>query len=400
MKLSSRIQRCGLSPMRQFYPSEVAALRRGLKIYHMNIGQPDIDTPPAFLEEVRRYGERVVPYAPAPGEGAYLNAVRAYYKDLGCALEEGDILATFGGSEALEIALACILEEGDEVLVPEPFYPNYTTFVNITGGRIRPIPTAAEEGYRFASRERIEPLINGHTRAILVTTPGNPTGVVLSREEMRLLADIAKEHGLFLISDEVYREIVYTGEKSTMLAFGDAAENVVVIDSVSKRFSTTGARVGALISRNQELMGQALKWAQGRLCAATLDQLGAARMYETLGTEYFLFVRDEYRRRRDATVAALERIPGVDFTCPEGAFYLMVTLPVDDAEKLQYFLLEEFQDRGETVMFAPGGGFYSDGRLGRDKIRIAYVMAPEKMTRAVELLGLGIGAYRRQENLG
>lgn len=398
MKLSSRIKRCGLSPMRQFYPSEVAAVSRGLKVYHMNIGQPDIETPPAFLEEIRRYGEGVVAYAPAPGEAVYLNAVRAYYEALGCALETGDILATFGGSEALEIIMACILEEGDEVLLPQPFYPNYTTFINVTGGKIRPIPTSAEEGYRFASRERIEPLINDRTRAILVTTPGNPTGVVLTREEMRLLADIAKEHGIFLISDEVYREIVYTGEKATMLSFSDAAENVVVIDSVSKRFSTTGARVGALISRNRELMGQALKWAQGRLCAATLDQLGAAKMYETLGTEYFLSVRDEYRRRRDATVAALNKIPGVGCICPEGAFYLMVTLPVDDTEKLQYFLLQEFQDQGETVMFAPGAGFYSDRDLGRDKIRIAYVMAPEKMTRAIELLGLGIAAYRQKEN--
>lgn len=400
MKLSSRIKRCGLSPMRQFYPYEVAAAGRGLEIYHMNIGQPDIETPPAFFGKVRSYGESVVPYAPAPGEETYLNAVQAYYAGLGCTLEAGDILATFGGSEALEIAMACILEEGDEILVPEPFYPNYTTFIHVTGGKICPIPTSAEEGYRFASRERIEPLINGRTRAILVTNPGNPTGVVLTREEMRLLADIAREHGLFLISDEVYREIVYGGERSSMLAFPDMAENVVVIDSVSKRFSTTGARVGALISRNRELMGEALKWAQGRLCITTLDQLGAAEMYETLGREYFASVRDQYLRRRDATVAALKKIPGVSFTCPEGAFYLMVTLPVDDTEKLQYFLLEEFSDRGETVMFAPGGGFYSEPELGRDKIRIAYVMAPEKMTRAVELLGLGIAAYRRKAENG
>ncbi len=396
MKLSSRIKRCGLSPMRQFYPSEVAAVSRGLKVYHMNIGQPDIETPPVFLEEVRRYQGPVVPYAPAPGEKVYLKAVQAYYGELGCALEEGEILATFGGSEALEIAMACILEEGDEVLVPEPFYPNYTTFINVTGGKIRPIPTSAEEGYRFASRDKIEPLINGRTRAILVTTPGNPTGVVLSHEEMERLVDIAREHGLFLISDEVYREIVYTGEKETMLSFSGAEENVVVIDSVSKRFSTTGARVGALVSRNRELMNEALKWAQGRLCITTLDQLGAAKMYEALGTDYFAAVRDEYRRRREATVTALGKIPGAEFTCPEGAFYLMVTLPVDDTEKLQYFLLEEFEDQGETVMFAPGAGFYSEPDLGRDKIRIAYVTAPEEMTRAVELLGLGIEAYRRK----
>ena len=396
MKLSSRIRRCGLSPMRQFYPYEVAAVNKGLKVHHMNIGQPDIETPPAFLEAVKDYQKNVVPYAPAPGEEAYLQAARAYYAGLGCALEDGDILATFGGSEALEIVMACILEEGDEVLVPEPFYPNYTTFIGVTGGKICPIPTSAEEGYRFASRERIEPLINERTRALLVTNPGNPTGVVLSREEMQVLVDIARKYELFLISDAVYREIVYTGEKNTMLAFAEAAENVVVIDSVSKRFSTTGARVGALVSRNHALMDEALKWAQGRLCITTLDQLGAAKMYETLGMEYFRSVRDEYRRRREATVEALRKIPGVEFTSPDGAFYLMVTLPVDDTEKLQYFLLEEFEDRGETVMFAPGAGFYSDPELGRNKIRIAYVTAPEDLTRAVELLGLGIAAYHRR----
>ena len=397
MRLSSKIQRCGLSPMRQFYPREVAARARGVRIHHLNIGQPDVKTPQAFFEAVGGFDGPVVAYPPAPGEERYLEALRAYYAELGCPLEREDILATFGGSEALEIAMACILDEGDEVLVPEPFYPNYTTFVNVTGGRIRPIPTSAEEGYRFASRERIEPLINERTRAIMVTTPGNPTGVVLSKEEMRLLADIARERGLFLICDEVYREFVYGGgELSSMIQFEGLEENLILVDSVSKRFSTTGARVGALVSRNHALMDEALKWAQGRLCITTLDQLGAAKMYETLGMEYFRSVRDEYRRRREATVEALRKIPGVEFTSPDGAFYLMVTLPVDDTEKLQYFLLEEFEDRGETVMFAPGAGFYSDPELGRNKIRIAYVTAPEDLTRAVELLGLGIAAYHRR----
>lgn len=396
MKLSSKIQRCGLSPMRQFYPREMAARARGVRVYHLNIGQPDVETPRAFFDAVGGFDAPVVAYPPAPGEERYVEALQTYYAGLGCSLEKEDILATFGGSEALEIAMACILDEGDEVLVPEPFYPNYTTFINVTGGRIRPIPTSAEEGYRFASRERIEPLINQRTRAILVTTPGNPTGVVLSSEEMRLLADIAKERDLFLISDEVYREIVYTGEKATMLAYSDAAENVVIIDSVSKRFSTTGARVGALISRNRELMGQAMKWAQGRLCITALDQIGAARMYETLGEEYFASVREEYRARKDATVAALAKIPGVRFTSPEGAFYLMATLPVDDTETLQYFLLDEFQDRGETMMYAPGAGFYDDPEQGRNKIRLACVRNAAELTRAVELLGIGIEAYNRK----
>ncbi|MCI6320046.1 MAG: pyridoxal phosphate-dependent aminotransferase [Dysosmobacter sp.] len=399
MKFSSKIQRCELSPVRKFYPYEMAAVEKGLKVRHLNIGQPDIETPRVFFEAISRFSDSVLEYAPAPGVSDFLTATQKYYESLGFHITREDILATYGGSEALQIVMSCILEEGDEVLVPEPFYPNYTTFINITGGKIRPIKTKAEEGYRFATREQIEPLINEHTRAILMTNPGNPTGVVLTREEMRLMADIAKEHDLFLISDEVYREIVYTGEKiSSMLELEDAAENVVVIDSVSKRFSATGARVGAVISRNHELMNEAMKLCQGRLCTATLDQVGAAAMYNELPASYYTEVREEYRRRRDAMVTALSKIPGVEFRCPEGAFYLMVTLPVDDTEKLQYFLLEEFQDNGETVMVTPADGFFTDPELGRNKVRIAYVTNPEDVTRAIELLGLGIQAYNARKD--
>ena len=399
MKFSSKIQRCELSPVRKFYPYEMAAVEKGLKVRHLNIGQPDIETPRVFFEAISRFSDSVLEYAPAPGVSDFLTATQKYYESLGFHITREDILATYGGSEALQIVMSCILEEGDEVLVPEPFYPNYTTFINITGGKIRPIKTKAEEGYRFATREQIEPLINEHTRAILMTNPGNPTGVVLTREEMRLMADIAKEHDLFLISDEVYREIVYTGEKiSSMLELEDAAENVVVIDSVSKRFSATGARVGAVISRNHELMNEAMKLCQGRLCTATLDQVGAAAMYNELPASYYTEVREEYRRRRDAMVTALSKIPGVEFRYPEGAFYLMVTLPVDDTEKLQYFLLEEFQDNGETVMVTPADGFFTDPELGRNKVRIAYVTNPEDVTRAIELLGLGIQAYNARKD--
>ena len=398
MKFSSKIKRCELSPVRKFYPYEMAAVEKGLKVRHLNIGQPDIETPRVFFEAISRFSDSVLEYAPAPGVPDFLTATQKYYESLGFPISRDDILATYGGSEALQIVMSCILEEGDEVLVPEPFYPNYTTFINITGGKIRPIKTKAEEGYRFATREQIEPLINEHTRAILMTNPGNPTGVVLTREEMRLMADIAKEHDLFLISDEVYREIVYTGEKVTsMLEMEDVAENVVVIDSVSKRFSATGARVGAVISRNHELMDEAMKLCQGRLCTATLDQVGAAAMYNELPANYYTEVREEYRRRRDAMVAALSKIPGVEFRCPEGAFYLMATLPVDDAEKLQYFLLEEFEDNGETVMVTPADGFFTDPELGRNKVRIAYVTNPEDVTRAIELLGLGIQAYNARK---
>lgn len=398
MKFSHKIQQCGLSPMRKFYPYEVAAEAKGLRVHHLNIGQPDIETPRAFFDAARDFGETVLAYAPAPGVEVYLEAVRDYYARLGYPITCDEILATYGGSEALQIVLPCVLDEGDEILIPEPFYPNYDTFVRVTGAAIRPIPTSAEEGYRYADRARIEPLINEHTRAILITNPGNPTGVVLTPEERRLMVDIAKEHDLLLISDEVYREIIYTGEKvSSMLEMEDAAENVVVIDSVSKRFSATGARVGALISRNHALMDQAMKLCQGRLCTATLDQVGAAAMYDRLKPEYYTSVREEYRRRKDAVVEALSKIPGVEFRSPEGAFYLMVTLPVDDAEKLQYFLLEEFQDKGETVMVTPAEGFYTDPALGRNKVRIAYVTNPEDVTRAIELLGLGIRAYNEKQ---
>ena len=394
MKFSSKIQACELSPIRKFHPYVLAAEAKGRKVHHLNIGQPDIETPKAFFDAVSNFGKAVLEYAPSTGVECYLEAVRDYYTNLGFPITCDDIMATHGGSEALEIIMSCILEDGDEILIPEPFYPNYSTFVEITGASIRPIPTDPEKGYRYATREQIEPLINAHTRAILVTNPGNPTGVVLNHQEMRLLADIAKEHGIFLISDEVYREIVYTGEKlSSVLEFQDAAENVIVVDSVSKRFSSCGARVGALISRNQELMAQAMKICQGRLCAATLDQVGAAAMYRELPAEYYTSVREEYQRRRDTVVESLSKIPGIRFSHPDGAFYVMATLPVDDAEKLQYFLLEEFEDHGETVMYTPAESFYATPGKGRNEIRIAYVTNPAELSRSIELLGLGIAAY-------
>ena len=381
MKFSSKIQRCELSPMRKFLPYELAAEAKGRKIYHLNIGQPDIETPKAFFDAVKNFQD----------------PVQGYYANLGIHLEQSDIYATAGGSEALQMALTCILDEGDEILIPEPFYPNYNTFVSVTGGVIRPIPTTPEEGYRYADRARIEPLINEHTRAILVTNPGNPTGVVLSPEEMRLMADIAKEHGLFLISDEVYREFVYGGEPlASMAQFDDAAENVVVVDSISKRFSACGARVGILVSRNRELMAQALKICQGRLCAATLDQLGAAALYG-VGSDYFSAVREEYHRRRDTCMEGLSQIPGVVCECPKGAFYLMAKLPVDDTDKFQTWLLEEFQDNGETVMFAPGEGFYGTPGKGRDEVRLAYILKQADLRRAMEVLAHGIEAYNSRK---
>ena len=397
MKFSTKIQRCELSPMRKFLPYELAAEAKGRKIYHLNIGQPDIETPKVFFDTVRNFQNPVLAYAAAPGVAAFLTAVQAYYRRLGVELDQADIYATAGGSEALQMVLTCILDQGDEILIPEPFYPNYNTFVSVTGGVIRPIPTTPEEGYRYADRERIEPLINEHTRAILITNPGNPTGVVLSQEEMRLMVDIAREHDLFLISDEVYREFVYGGEPlSSALQFADAAENVAVVDSISKRFSACGARVGLLISKNQELMAQALKLCQGRLCATTLDQMGAAALYQ-LDPDYFTAIRDEYHKRRDTCMEGLSKIPGVVCECPKGAFYIMAKLPVEDTDRFQTWLLEEFEDNGETVMFAPGEGFYGTPGKGRDEIRLAYILKQEDLRRAMELLAKGIQVYNSRK---
>ena len=396
MNFSSKIQRCGLSPMRKFAPSAVKAEQAGKKIYHLNIGQPDIETPPAYFAAVKEFSQKVLAYAPSAGVPELIEAIRGYYAGIGAKLTDKNILISTGGSEALQMALSCILDEGDEIIIPEPYYPNYATFVTLTGASIRPLTTCPEEGYRFAVRERVEALINEHTRAIMFTNPGNPTGAILTPEEMKLMADIAKEHNLFLIGDEVYREFVYGGEPlMSLLQLEGYEENVIVIDSVSKRFSACGARIGCLITRNAELYNEAMKYCQGRLCASTIDQVASAALY-TVGPDYFDAVRREYKSRRDAMVAKLKEIPGVVYSEPRGAFYVMAALPVDDADTFQKWLLEEFDDNGDTVMFAPGEPFYGTPNTGRNEIRMAYVLKKEDLERAMELLKKGIEAYNNR----
>jgi len=382
--------------MRKFHPYAVEAEAAGKKIYHLNIGQPDIETPPQYFETVRNFHLPVLEYAPSPGIPELVDAIRRYYDNLGMPFEKGDILITTGGSEALQIVFNCILDNGDEVLIPEPFYPNYHTMVSTCGAVIHPIHTRPETGYHYAGRAKIEAEITPNTRAIVCTNPGNPTGNVLTPEEMRMMVDVAKEHGLFIIGDEAYREFVYDGEPlESMGRFADAAENVVVIDTVSKRFSACGARIGCIISRNRELMNEALKYCQARLSVATLDQLAAAALYD-VGPEYFTAVREEYKRRRDTVIAKLRAIPGVICECPRGAFYVMAALPVDSADKFQQWLLTDFDDKGETVMFAPAQSFYATPGMGVNEIRIAYVLKQQDLERAMDLLALGIEAYNKR----
>ncbi|WP_409967892.1 pyridoxal phosphate-dependent aminotransferase [Bengtsoniella intestinalis] len=345
------------------------------------------------------FSENVLEYAYSAGVNEYLTAVVDYYGSLGIKLSNKEVLSTVGGSEALQIVMNCILDVGDEILIPEPFYPNYNTFVSIANADIVPVPTTPEEGYFYAEKSRFEAKITPKTRAILISNPGNPTGVVLTPEQMRVMADIAKEHDLWLISDEVYREFVYGGEDlATMLVYEDIADRLIIIDSISKRFSACGARVGAIISRNQAFMAQALKLCQGRLSNATLEQVGAAALYAMDG-DYFTAVREEYKKRRDTVMAGLGNIPGAVCQCPGGAFYIMASLPIDDANKFLIWLLEEFEDNNETVMFAPGASFYATEGKGTNEIRIAYILNCQDLARSMELLGLAVAQYNQQQGV-
>ena len=397
MKISINANRCEPSPMRKFHPLAVKAKQQGKTIYHLNIGQPDIETPSEFYEAVRSYDHSTLAYAESPGTPLLIEAIRNYYSKLGVDLEPDDILITTGGSEALLFTCLSILDPYTEVVIPEPYYPNYTTFVHAAGGVIRALHTGPEEGYHYADRKRIEKLITKNTRAIMITNPGNPTGVVLNQDEMRMIADIAKEHDLFLISDEVYREFCYDEQYGvpTMGRFRDINDNLVIIDSVSKRFSACGARIGCVITKNKELQQAILKFCQSRLSVATMDQVGAAALYN-VNEDFYTACKAEYRVRRDTVVRGLRNIPGVLVEEPMGAFYVMARLPVDDSDKFQRWLLNTFDDEGETVMFAPGAPFYETPGSGRNEVRIAYVLEQRKLERAMELLAKGIARYQKE----
>ncbi len=397
MKISINANRCEPSPMRKFHPLAVKAKKGGKRIYHLNIGQPDIATPTEFYDAIRSFDHATLEYEASPGMPVLIEAIRDYYAKLGVHLEPEDILITTGGSEALLFTYLSILDPYTEVIIPEPYYPNYTTFVHAAGGVIRALHTGPEEGYRYADRKRIEKLITKNTRAIMVTNPGNPTGVVLSQDEMRMIADIAKKHDLFLISDEVYREFCYDDSFGvpTMGRFSDIDENLVIIDSVSKRFSACGARVGCVITKNKDLQQAILKFCQSRLSVATVDQLGAAALY-SVDSAFYAQCKEEYRLRRDTVIRMLRAIPGVLVEEPMGAFYVMARLPVDDSDKFQRWLLEEFDEDGETVMFAPGAPFYETPGSGINEVRIAYVLEQKKLERAMQLLAKGIECYRKE----
>lgn len=396
MELSKRMAKIGHSPIRRFNTYALNAEKQGKKIYRLNIGQPDIKTPACFMESINNFDEKVIKYSESGGEAVLQEAISDYFKKYGMDFRKEDIMITNGGSEALSMVFTCILDPGDNVLLAEPFYSNYRTFVTAAGGEIVPITTRAEDGYDYAEKELIESAITDKTKAICCITPGNPTGRTLSFDDMKLISSIAAEHDLWIIADEVYREFAYDGRDIT--SFGmlpDIQDRLIIIDSVSKRFSACGARVGTLITKNAELMDAVMKLAQGRLCCPTVDQIGAAALYR-LDDSYYDEMKAEYEARRDAAYEELARIPGIVCRKPGGSFYIMAKLPVDDVEDFLMYLLTEFDDNGETVMFSPAEDFYATPGLGRNEMRIAYVLNSDDMRRGAELIRLGLESYNRR----
>ena len=394
MQISRKSQQMGLSPIRRFNEMAKDAERRGIKIYRVNIGQPDIKTPECYMDAIRNYPNEVISYMESGGTDELKDAVREYYGSFGIDLEREDIMVTSGGSEALSMVFTTILNEGDEVLAADPYYSNYSTFVLSAGGQIARIPSHAEEGYHYAYRDRIEAAVTDKTKAIICTSPGNPTGDVLTQDEMHMICEIAAEHDLWVISDEVYREFVYDGNEPA--SFGlekDYLDRIIITDSISKRYSCCGGRIGLLISKNRDVMNGAMKLAQGRLSVSTLDQAGAAALFR-LPRSYYKEIRAEYEKRRDVVYSELTKIPGVVCVKPKGSFYVTVKLPVQD---ILVFLLTEFSDNDETVMFAPADGFYYDSERGKNKMRLAYVLECDQMRRAVELIRLGLEAYEKKQ---
>lgn len=395
LKISDKAQQSHLSPIRKFYPYALKAQANGVKIFHLNIGQPDIPTPKEYFEAIRNIDLATDAYAQSPGDVKLINAIVNYYNKLGVDIDGSNVLVTTGGSEALLLAYFCIINEGDKIIVPEPFYPNYHTIVKVVGGDITPLPTYAEDDYFYADPKRLKKVLTKNTKAILVTNPNNPTGTILNDRDMDVIIKFALDNDLYIISDEVYREICYTDDKLTsILKHKGLDEHLIVIDSVSKRFSACGSRIGALISRNKKIIENATKLCQGRLSVSTINQIGAERMYSTVDPNFFTTIRDEYKNRCQTVVDELRKIEGVKVSPPKGAFYIMASLPIDDAEDFQRFLLEKFNDANETVMFAPASNFYATPGRGKNEIRIAAVLNQADLKRAIEVLHKGLLAYK------
>lgn len=394
MKTSARINRVPASPMRKLTPFALEAEASGKKVYHLNIGQPDMATPPSFFEGVAAYKPKVLSYGVSRGNKELIEAISKYYEGWNMHYSDEEIFVTNGGSEAVGFAVMTLCDADDEVLVFEPFYANYKSYINEFNAHVVGVPTEAENGYHLPDEATIEKYITPKTKAILLSNPGNPTGVIYTEEEMLLISKLVLKHDIALIADEVYREFVYDGEFKSFGTMPELEQNLIMIDSVSKRYSACGARIGCLLTKNKDLCAQVMKCCQARLCCSALAQVGATALYST-PKSYFEEVNAEYKKRKNTIKAELAKIPGLVASDPKGAFYVMVKLPVDNAEKFAKWLLTDFSDKGETVMITPGYGFYATEGKGLTEARLAYVINSEALTRAIELLRMGIEAYNK-----
>lgn len=397
-QVSQRLSSLPVSSVRKLTPYAVEAKKAGVKILHLNIGDPDIKTPKVMIDVLHKWSIDPIRYAQSNGEPSFIKAMLKYYARLGFKnLNEKEIIATVGGSEAVNLAFYAVASPGEEILVFEPFYSNYSSCAHYTGVKLVAVSAGKETNFHLPSKKEIEKKISSKTRAILYCSPGNPTGAVYTKKEVELLVSIAKKHNLFLISDEVYREYIFEGKHTSLLDYIDKIpDKAILLDSLSKRYSLCGARLGVIISKNEELIKGIIKLAQARLSGGLIDQEMASVMNE-VPDSYIKDVRIEYKKRRDVLYEGLTSIPGVEMAKPEGAFYSMVILPVPDAEDFAIFLLKEFRINNETVMVAPGAGFYGTSGKGKNQVRIAYVLNTEDLKRAIDIIRLGLEKYSKEK---
>ena len=393
-KISVKGQLMPESPIRKLVPYAEDAKKRGINVFHLNIGQPDIETPKAALDAVKQNDIKVLSYARSEGSEEYRKKLSEYYRKNNIDVTENDIIITTGGSEALLFTLGSITDFGDEIIIPEPFYANYNGFSVANGIKVVPIVSTIEDDFALPPIEKFEELITDKTKAILICNPGNPTGYLYAQEEINKLKALALKHDLFLVADEVYREFVYDGvEHHSVMSVEGLDEHAVVIDSVSKRYSMCGARIGCIVSKNKALIQTALKYAQARLSSPTYALLASEAALQT-PQRYFDEVIEEYDERRKVLISELSKIKNLKVSKPKGAFYCIAELPVKDADKFAQWMLEDFSDNNETVMVAPASGFYSTKGSGKNQIRIAYVLNKESLIRSVELIKLALEQYK------
>ena len=386
------------SPIRKLVPYAEAAKKRGTKVIHLNIGQPDIKTPKIALEAVRQANIEVLAYSRTEGSEEYRNKIAAYYAQHQIQVTANEIIVTTGGSEALSFTMGAILDQGDEIIIPEPFYANYNGFAQANGVKVVPIPSSIDTNFSLPSISAFEEKISSKTKAILICNPGNPTGYLYTKNEIEQLVQLVKKHDLFLVADEVYREFAYDNKQHFSILKEEGLEqHAIVVDSVSKRYSMCGARIGCVVSRNTQVMEAILKFAQARLSPPTLAQIAGEAALET-PQSYFDDVKEEYVSRRNLLVAELEKIQGIKIAKPSGAFYCVAELPIKDADHFAQWLLENFEVDKETVMVAPAAGFYATPDLGKNQIRIAYVLENEVLKRAVNILKEGLKQYHHRGN--